>query len=41
MIENIGYCHGIENYSRYFDGRASGEPPFTLIDISRRTIRIF
>ncbi len=32
MIENIGYCQGIENYSRYFDGRKVGEPPFTLID---------
>ncbi len=32
MIENIGYCSGIENYSRHFDGRASGEPPFTLLD---------
>lgn len=32
MIENIGYCNGIENYSRHFDGRAPGEPPYTLID---------
>ncbi|KKR96931.1 MAG: UvrABC system protein B [Candidatus Magasanikbacteria bacterium GW2011_GWC2_41_17] len=32
MIKNIGYCSGIENYSRHFDGRASGEPPFTLLD---------
>jgi excinuclease ABC subunit B len=32
MIKNIGYCTGIENYSRHFDGRAAGEPPFTLID---------
>jgi len=32
MIENVGYCSGIENYSRHFDGRAPGEPPFTLID---------
>ena len=32
MIENIGYCQGIENYSRHFDGRKKGEPPFTLID---------
>lgn len=32
MIENIGYCQGIENYSRHFDGRKLGQPPFTLID---------
>lgn len=32
MMQELGYCSGIENYSRYFDGRAPGEPPFTLID---------
>ncbi len=32
MIENIGYCQGIENYSRHFDGRSPGEPPYTLLD---------
>lgn len=32
MIQNIGYCSGIENYSRHFDGRASGEPPATLLE---------
>lgn len=32
MIKNIGYCNGIENYSRHFDGRKEGEPAFTLID---------
>jgi len=32
MIENIGYCQGIENYSRHFDNRKAGEPPFTLMD---------
>ena len=32
MIREIGYCSGIENYSRYFDGRNPGEPPFTLLD---------
>ncbi len=32
MIANIGYCSGIENYSRHFDGRAPGRPPFTLLD---------
>ena len=32
MIEKVGYCNGIENYSRHFDGRVAGEPPFTLLD---------
>ncbi len=32
MIKEIGYCKGIENYSRYITGRAPGEPPYTLID---------
>ena len=32
MIREIGYCNGIENYSRYFDGRSPGEPAYTLID---------
>ena len=32
MMREVGYCSGIENYSRYFDGRKSGEPPFTLMD---------
>ena len=32
MMREIGYCTGIENYSRYFDGRTAGEPPFTLLD---------
>lgn len=32
MIENTGFVNGIENYSRYFDGRKPGEPPFTLFD---------
>jgi excinuclease ABC subunit B len=32
MIQEIGYCSGIENYSRYLSGRAAGEPPPTLID---------
>lgn len=32
MIKEIGYCSGIENYSRYFDGRKPGEPPYTLLD---------
>jgi len=41
MIENIGYCHGIENYSRHFDGRSSGEPPFTLIDYFKEADKDF
>ncbi|MEE8571579.1 MAG: DEAD/DEAH box helicase family protein, partial [Candidatus Bathyarchaeia archaeon] len=32
MMKELGYCKGIENYSRYFDGRGPGEPPFVLID---------
>jgi excinuclease ABC subunit B len=31
-MREFGYCGGIENYSRYFDGRKPGEPPFTLLD---------
>ena len=32
MLREFGYCHGIENYSRHLSGRATGEPPYTLID---------
>ncbi len=32
MIREIGYCNGIENYSRHFDGRQVDEPPYTLLD---------
>ena len=32
MMKEIGYCHGIENYSRHLSGRAAGEPPPTLLD---------
>ena len=32
MLREIGYCSGVENYSRYFDGRSPGEPSFTLLD---------
>ena len=32
MIKQIGYCHGIENYSRHFSGRLPGEAPPTLLD---------
>lgn len=32
LIQNLGYCSGIENYSRHFDGRLPGQPAFTLLD---------
>jgi excinuclease ABC subunit B len=32
MIQELGYCSGIENYSRHFDGRSPGQPPFCLLD---------
>ena len=32
MLDELGYCSGIENYSRYFDGRAEGTPPYCLLD---------
>jgi excinuclease ABC subunit B len=32
MMREVGYCNGIENYSRYLDGRRPGDPPFTLLD---------
>lgn len=32
MMGEMGYCSGIENYSRYFDGRQAGQPPYTLLD---------
>jgi excinuclease ABC subunit B len=32
MLEHVGFCNGIENYSRHLTGRAEGEPPFTLLD---------
>ena len=32
LIREIGYCNGIENYSRHFDGRKPGQPPYTLLD---------
>ncbi len=31
LIREVGYCNGIENYSRHFDGRSAGEPPYTLL----------
>ncbi len=41
MMEQMGFCHGIENYSRYFDGREPGEPPYTLIDYFPRDFLLF
>ena len=41
MLEEIGYCKGIENYSRHFDGRKPGEPPYTLLDYFPEDFLIF
>jgi excinuclease ABC subunit B len=41
MIKNIGYCNGIENYSRHFDGRAPGEPPYSLLDYFPKDFLMF
>ena len=41
MMEEMGYCQGIENYSRYFDGRAPGAPPYTLIDYFPKDFLLF
>ncbi len=41
MMREIGYCNGIENYSRYFDGRKPGEPPFTLLDYFPKGFLLF
>ena len=41
MLREIGYCSGIENYSRYFDGRQPGEPPFTLLDYFPKDFLLF
>ncbi len=41
MMKELGYCKGIENYSRYFDGREPGEPPFTLLDYFPKDLMIF
>src|SRR3954452_15470126 len=41
MIKSVGYCHGIENYSRHFTGRMPGEPPPTLLDYFSRYFLIF
>jgi excinuclease ABC subunit B len=41
MMEEMGFCQGIENYSRHFDGRAPGEPPYTLIDYFPKDFALF
>ena len=41
MMREIGFCSGIENYSRYFDGRVPGQPPFTLIDYFPKDFLLF
>jgi len=41
MIKSMGYCHGIENYSRHFSGRQPGEPPPTLLDYFPRDFILF
>lgn len=41
QIKNFGFVSGIENYARYFDGRSSGDPPFTLLDYFWENQKIF
>ena len=41
MLRELGYCNGIENYSRYFDGRNPGEAPFTLMDYFPKDFILF
>lgn len=41
MIKEVGYCKGIENYSRYITGRAPGEPPYTLMDFFPEDFLLF
>ncbi|MCD6268190.1 MAG: excinuclease ABC subunit UvrB [Thermotogaceae bacterium] len=41
LLETMGYCPGIENYSRHFDGRAPGEPPYTLLDYFDEDFLVF
>ena len=41
MMREVGYCSGVENYSRYFDGRSPGEPPFTLLDYFPEDFLVF
>ncbi len=41
MMKEVGYCSGIENYSRYFDGRQIGEAPYTLLDYFPKDFVVF
>ena len=41
MLKELGYCNGIENYSRYFDGRVPGQTPYTLLDFFNKNFLIF
>ncbi|MGD9129749.1 MAG: excinuclease ABC subunit UvrB [Candidatus Woesebacteria bacterium] len=41
MIQEFGFVNGIENYSRYFDGRQAGDPPFTLLDYFKENQKRF
>ncbi|MCI4336036.1 MAG: excinuclease ABC subunit UvrB [Thermoplasmata archaeon] len=41
MIRETGYCSGIENYARYFSGRAPGDPPYTLMDFFGKDFLVF
>ncbi|MFT4744190.1 MAG: excinuclease ABC subunit B [Nitriliruptoraceae bacterium] len=41
MMREVGTCNGIENYSRHFDGREPGEPPFTLLDYFPKDFVVF
>jgi len=41
MLSELSYCNGIENYSRYFDGRLPGQPPYTLMDYFPKDFLLF
>jgi excinuclease ABC subunit B len=41
MLEEMGFCHGVENYSRWLDGRSSGQAPFTLYDYFPKDLLVF
>ena len=41
MIREVGFCNGIENYSRYFDRRKAGQPPYTLMDFFPKDFLLF
>ena len=41
MMKEVGYCSGVENYSRYFDGRTPGQPSFTLLDYFPENFLVF